>query len=63
VGHYAVQMASQLGAARVLTSVSTPEKAALARAAGADDVVMYKTSLWSSASRELTAGRGRGPHH
>lgn len=26
VGHYAVQMASQLGAARVLTTVSTPEK-------------------------------------
>lgn len=36
VGHYAVQMASQLGAARVLTTVSTPEKEALARAAGAD---------------------------
>ena len=26
VGHYAVQMASQLGAARVLTSVSTPRR-------------------------------------
>jgi NADPH2:quinone reductase len=58
VGHYAVQMASQLGAARVLTSVSTPEKATLARAAGADDVVMYKTEPLVDRVAELTGGRG-----
>ena len=58
VGHYAVQMASQLGAARVLTSVSTPEKATLARAAGADDVVMYKTEPLVERVADLTAGRG-----
>jgi len=58
VGHYAVQMASQLGAARVLTSVSTPEKATLARAAGADDVVMYKTEPLAERVADLTAGRG-----
>ncbi|WP_137896798.1 NADPH:quinone reductase [Ramlibacter sp. 2FC] len=58
VGHYAVQMAGQLGAARVITSVSTPEKAALARAAGADDVVMYKTESLVERVAELTEGRG-----
>ena len=58
VGHYAVQMASQLGAARVLTSVSTPEKATLALAAGADGVVMYKTEPLAARVADLTAGRG-----
>ncbi len=58
VGHYAVQMASQLGAARVIASVSTPQKAALARAAGADDVVLYKTEPLAERVAELTGGRG-----
>src|SRR5438445_500421 len=50
--------ASQLGAARVLTSVSTPEKATLARAAGADGVVMYKTEPLARRVADLTAGCG-----
>jgi NADPH2:quinone reductase len=58
VGHYAVQMASRLGAARVLASVSTPEKAALAREAGADDLVFYKTEPLAERVMELTAGAG-----
>lgn len=58
VGHYAVQLASQLGAARVIASASTPAKAALARAAGADDVVLYKDEPLADRVRELTAGRG-----
>lgn len=58
VGHYAVQMASLLGAARVITSVSTPEKAELARAAGADDIVMYKTEPLVERVAALTKGRG-----
>lgn len=58
VGHYAVQMASRLGAARVLASVSTPEKAALARAAGADDVVFYKTEPLAQRVLDLTGGVG-----
>lgn len=58
VGHYAVQMAVQLGAARVITTVSTPHKAALARAAGADDVVMYRTEPLVQRVAELTGGRG-----
>jgi NADPH:quinone reductase len=58
VGHYAVQMASRLGAARVLATVSTPEKASLARAAGADDVVFYKTEPLADRVLELTNGAG-----
>lgn len=58
VGHYAVQMASQLGAARVIASVSTQAKAALARAAGADDVVMYRDEPLAERVAELTGGRG-----
>jgi NADPH:quinone reductase len=58
VGHYAVQMAGQLGAARVIATVSTPEKAALARTAGADDIVFYKTEPLAERVAELTQGRG-----
>lgn len=58
VGHYAVQMASRLGAARVLASVSTSEKAALARGAGADDLVFYKTEPLAERVLELTNGQG-----
>jgi len=41
VGHYAIELAKHAGA-RVVTTVSTPEKAALAQAAGADLVVNYR---------------------
>jgi NADPH2:quinone reductase len=58
VGHYAIQMALQMGAARVIASVSTPAKAELARAAGADEVVLYKDEPLVQRVAELTAGRG-----
>lgn len=58
VGHYAVQMASRLGAARVLASASTPDKAALARSGGADEVVLYKTEPLAERVLELTHGAG-----
>jgi NADPH:quinone reductase len=41
VGHYAIELAKQAGA-WVVTTVSTPEKAELAQAAGADLVVNYR---------------------
>jgi NADPH2:quinone reductase len=41
VGHYAIQLA-RWGGARVIATVSGPEKAAVARAAGADAVVNYR---------------------
>ena len=58
VGHYAIQMAVQMGAARVIATASTPAKAELARAAGADAVVMYKSEPLVERVAELTAGRG-----
>ncbi len=41
VGHYAIELAKHAGA-RVVTTVSSPEKAELARATGADLVVDYR---------------------
>ena len=41
VGHAAIELAAWAGA-RVLTTVSSPEKAALASAAGASDVIDYR---------------------
>jgi NADPH2:quinone reductase len=41
VGHFAIELATSHGA-RVVTTVSGPEKAALAKAAGADLVVNYR---------------------
>lgn len=58
VGHFAVQMASLLGAARLIASASTPAKAALARAAGADEVVLYKSEPLIERVAALTGGRG-----
>ena len=43
VGHYALQLARLMGARQLLTTVSGPEKGELARAAGADVVVNYRT--------------------
>jgi NADPH2:quinone reductase len=43
VGHYAIQMARLLGAGKIITTVSSPEKAEHARAAGADVVINYRT--------------------
>lgn len=42
VGHFAIELAKDAGAT-VFTTVSTPEKAAMAAAAGADVVVNYRT--------------------
>lgn len=43
VGHFAIELAKRHGA-RVITTVSSPEKAALAEAAGADLVVNYRSA-------------------
>ena len=58
VGHYAVQFAARTGAARVITTVSGEQKAALARAAGADDILNYKTEPVAERIREITGGAG-----
>lgn len=56
VGNAAIQLARWAGA-RVVTTVSSPRKAALAKAAGADHVVDYRTEDAASAIRSL-APRG-----
>lgn len=58
VGHYAVQFASRLGAAQVLSTVSSEAKAALARAAGADEVIHYRSEPVAERVHELTQGQG-----
>lgn len=57
VGHLAVQLAT-LGGARVLATASTAEKAAIARAAGADAVIRYRDEDVAGRVRELTDGEG-----
>ena len=57
VGHYAVQWAKRRGA-RVVTTVSSQDKAAHARAGGADLTVNYRTDDVAAALREFTGGKG-----
>ncbi len=57
VGLLLCQLAKMRGA-RVLGTASTPEKAALAKAAGAEHVVDYTKEDFAAAAREFTAGRG-----
>lgn len=58
VGQYALQMARHAGAARIITTVSSPEKATLAERLGADVVLDYKTEPVAERIMDLTAGRG-----
>ena len=58
VGHYAIQFARLLGAAKIITTVSSPEKAEHAREAGADLVINYRTEPVVERVREATGGRG-----
>jgi NADPH2:quinone reductase len=57
VGLLLVQMAHNIGA-RVIATVSTEEKAKLARAAGAHEVILYTQSDFESETKRLTAGKG-----
>ena len=57
VGLLLVQMAKQRGA-RVIGTVGTEAKAALAREAGADEVVLYAREDFLEAVKRLTGGRG-----
>ncbi len=57
VGLLLVQMAKLRGAT-VYGTVSTPEKARLAREAGADEVILYTETDFEAEVRRLTGGRG-----
>ena len=57
VGLLLVQMAHNLGV-RVIATVSTEEKAKLARAAGADEVILYTQADFEAETKRLTGGKG-----
>lgn len=57
VGLLLVQIARKRGA-RVIATVSTEEKAALAREAGADEVILYSQADFEAETRRLTGGKG-----
>jgi len=57
VGLLLTQMAARLGA-RVITTVSTPEKEELSREAGAKDVILYTQKDFVEEVKRLTGGKG-----
>ena len=57
VGHVAIQLAKWHGA-RVITTVSSEEKAALARELGADHTINYRNENLAGLVNELTDGKG-----
>ncbi len=57
VGLLLVQMAKNLGA-RVIGTAGSEEKLALARAAGADEVINYSTHDFEAETKRLTDGKG-----
>ena len=57
VGLLLVQMAHNIGA-RVIGTVSTEEKAKLAREAGADEIILYTHSDFEPETKRLTSGKG-----
>lgn len=57
VGQMALQLAKQRGA-EVWVTVSTPEKAEIARRLGADGVIFYRDQCVADYVRDVTAGQG-----
>jgi len=57
VGLLLTQMAHNIGA-RVIATVSTEEKAKLAREAGADEIILYTQADFEAETKRLTGGKG-----
>lgn len=57
VGLLLVQMAHHIGV-RIVATVSTEEKAKLARAAGADEIILYTQSDFEAETKRITGGQG-----
>ena len=57
VGLLLIQMAKMRGA-KIIGTVSTDAKAALARGAGADDVILYEQQDFEAETKRITGGRG-----
>ncbi len=58
VGHYAIQLARILGATQIISTASTADKVYVARQAGADLVLNYKTDDVAARVLEATGGEG-----
>jgi NADPH2:quinone reductase len=57
VGHLLVQIAKRCGA-RVIATVSTEEKAQIARQVGADEVILYSKEDFEAEVKRITGGQG-----
>ncbi|MGZ8223409.1 MAG: zinc-binding dehydrogenase, partial [Methylobacter sp.] len=57
VGHVAIQLAKIKGA-RVITTVSSEQKAEFAKALGADEAILYTQDGFADAVNKLTDGKG-----
>lgn len=57
VGHVAIQLAKLKGA-RVITTVSSEQKAQFVKALGADEAILYTKGGFTDAVNELTRGKG-----
>jgi len=58
IGLIAAQWARHLGAATIIGTVSSAEKAKLAKEAGCTHVINYKTEDFAKRTREITGGQG-----
>jgi NADPH2:quinone reductase len=58
VGLLLAQMAKMRGAATIIGTVSTEEKAKLAREAGATDVILYTQADFAEETKRITGGKG-----
>lgn len=58
VGLLLTQIAAKIIGARVITTVSTSEKAELSREAGASDVILYTKQDFTTEVKRLTGGKG-----
>lgn len=57
VGHIGIQLARQRGA-RIATTVSSEDKAEIAKVLGADDIIFYRDEPVEDYTRRLTYGKG-----
>ena len=57
VGHIALQLARHHGA-RVATTVSSEDKASIARGLGAEDIIFYRDETVGGYTQRLTKGKG-----
>lgn len=58
VGAYAIQFARLLGAAKIISTVSSVEKTRIAEGLGTDHVINYRTEDVAHRVKELTDGKG-----